>query len=76
MGMEPLVIADSLREHVAAAIALATSFSSTTIAAAAEKLSAAGVTNPGTVMSALVRSSVDNALRDVAGNSDEAGFVP
>jgi predicted short-subunit dehydrogenase-like oxidoreductase (DUF2520 family) len=73
MGMEPLVIADSVREHVASAIALATSFSSTTIGEAAERLRAAGITNPGAVMAALVRSSVDNALRDVAGNADEAG---
>lgn len=73
MGMEPLVIADSVREHVASAIALATSFSSTTIGEAAERLRAAGITNPGAVMSALVRSSVDNALRDVAGNADEVG---
>lgn len=73
MGMEPIVIADSVREHVAAAIALATSFSSTTIGEAAERLRAAGISNPGGVMSALVRSSVENALRDVAGNRDEVG---
>lgn len=73
MGMEPLVIADSVREHVAAAIALATSFSATTIGEAAERLRAAGISHPGAVMSALVRSSVENALRDVAGNLDEVG---
>lgn len=74
MGMEPLVIGDSVRGHVAAATALATSFSSTTIGEAADRLRLAGVSNPGAVMSALVRSSVENALRDVAGNSDEAGL--
>lgn len=74
MGMEPLVIADSVREHVAAAFSLASGFSSTTIGEAANRLREAGISNPGSVMSALVRSSVDNALREVAGNPDEGGF--
>jgi predicted short-subunit dehydrogenase-like oxidoreductase (DUF2520 family) len=76
MGMEPLVIAEASRDHVAAAIALATSFSSTTIAEAASRLRAAGISHPGAVMGALVRSSVENALREVAGNLDEAGTTP
>lgn len=73
MGMEPLVIAEAVREHVASAIALATSFSATTIYEAAAQLSSAGVSNPGVVLSALVRSSVENALREVAGNQDDVG---
>lgn len=71
MGMEPLVIADDKRRHVAAAIALATSFSHTTVGEAAARLRLAGIANPGVVMAALVNSSVDNALRDVAGNDVE-----
>jgi predicted short-subunit dehydrogenase-like oxidoreductase (DUF2520 family) len=73
MGMEPLVIADSLRPQVASAIALATSFSATTIGEAADRLMAAGISNPGIVLAALVKSSVENALRQVAGNHDESG---
>jgi predicted short-subunit dehydrogenase-like oxidoreductase (DUF2520 family) len=73
MGMEPLVIAEALREHVASAIALATSFSATTIYEAASQLRSAGIPNPGVVLSTLVRSSVENALREVAGNAEDAG---
>lgn len=73
MGMEPLVITDSLRSYVASASALATSFSSTTIYEAAAQMRSAGIPNPGVVLSTLVRSSVENALREVAGNHDDAG---
>lgn len=75
MGMEPLPIAPENREAVAGAIALATSFSTTTIREAADRLLAAGVSNPGVVMATLVRSSVENALRGVAGNPVEGGTV-
>lgn len=75
MGMEPLHVAPEHRKAVAGAIALATSFSSTTIKEAADRLVAAGITNPGAVMATLVRSSVENALRDVAGNPVEGGGV-
>ena len=75
MGMEPLVVAPEHREAVAGAIALATSFSSTTIREAADRLISAGVTNPGVVMATLVRSSVENALREVAGNPVDGGGV-
>jgi predicted short-subunit dehydrogenase-like oxidoreductase (DUF2520 family) len=73
MGMEPLSVQDEHRSLVASAIALATSFSHTTIAEAASRLESAGITNPGVVLSALVNSSVDNALRSVAGNDVERG---
>jgi hypothetical protein len=52
---------------------LATSFSHTTIGEAAARLRLAGIANPGVVMAALVGSSVDNALREVAGNDVERG---
>ena len=73
MGMEPLTVADDQRPLVARAIALATSFSHTTIAEAAQRLVQAGIGNPGVVLAALVNSSVDNALRSVAGNAVELG---
>ena len=71
MGMEPLHIAPENRESVAAAISLATSFPTTTIKEAAARLASAGIPNPGAVMATLVRSSIENALREVAGNPDE-----
>jgi len=73
MGMEPLVVSDENRSHVASAIALATSFSHTTIHEAATRLKAAGIDNPGVVMQPLVTSSVENALRLFAGNERELG---
>ncbi len=73
MGLEPLAISEDNRAHVASAVALATSFSHTTIEEAASRLRLAGVANPGVVMAALVGSSVDNALRAVSGNEVEQG---
>lgn len=73
MGMEPLVIADADREAIASASALATSFAATTIREAADRLRGIGIDNPGRVLGPLLRSSVENALRDVAGNEVELG---
>jgi|AntAceMinimDraft_11_1070367.scaffolds.fasta_scaffold01524_13 predicted short-subunit dehydrogenase-like oxidoreductase (DUF2520 family) len=73
MGLEPLVVAEEHRSHVASAVALATSFFHTTIEEAASRLRLAGVANPGVVLSALVGSSIDNALRKVSGNDLERG---
>jgi len=73
MGMEPLVIGQDDREQVASAVALATSFAATTIREAADRLRAIGVDNPGVVLEPLLRSSVDNAVRAVAGNERELG---
>lgn len=73
MGMEPLVVAEDKRADVASAIALATSFSHTTIHEAASRLKAAGIDNPGVVMHPLVTSSIENALRLFAGNERELG---
>jgi predicted short-subunit dehydrogenase-like oxidoreductase (DUF2520 family) len=73
MGMEPLVIGPDDREHIASAVALATSFAATTIREAADRLRAIGIDNPGVVLEPLLRSSVDNAVRAVAGNERELG---
>jgi predicted short-subunit dehydrogenase-like oxidoreductase (DUF2520 family) len=73
MGMEPLVISDSDREAITSASALATSFAATTIREAVDRLRAIGIDNPGMVLGPLVRSSVENTLRDVAGNDVELG---
>lgn len=73
MGMEPLVIRQEDREHIAAAVALATSFAATTVREAADRLRGIGIDNPGTVLEPLLRSSIDNAVRAVAGNERELG---
>jgi predicted short-subunit dehydrogenase-like oxidoreductase (DUF2520 family) len=73
MGMEPIVVAGENREAVASAVSIATSFSASTIREAADRLRTAGIENPGQVLATLVRSSVENALRQVAGNIREGG---
>lgn len=73
MGLEPLVVSEEQRGEIASAAALATSFAQTTIREAAVRLGAAGIDNPGVVLGPLVGSSVDNALRDIAGNEVERG---
>jgi predicted short-subunit dehydrogenase-like oxidoreductase (DUF2520 family) len=73
MGLEPLVVSEDQRGEIASAAALATSFAQTTIREAAVRLSAAGIDNPGVVLGPLVGSSVDNALREIAGNEVERG---
>ena len=73
MGMEPVVVQEENRPQVASAIALATSFSHTTIHEAADRFRAAGIDNPGVVMQPLVSSSMENALRLFAGNERELG---
>lgn len=73
MGLEPLVVSEDQRGEIASAAALATSFAQTTIREAAIRLSAAGIDNPGVVLGPLVGSSVDNALREIAGNEIERG---
>jgi len=73
MGMEPITVSESQRGEIASAAALATSFAQTTIREAAQRLRAAGVVHPGIVLAPLVGSSVDNALREIAGNDVERG---
>jgi len=73
MGMEPLVISDAERDQVASAVSLASGFAGTALQEAANRLRAIGIDNPGIVLGPLVRSSVENALRAVAGNEIEWG---
>ena len=75
MGMEPLVISEDQRSSIAQAAALARSFADTTIREAAQRLSDAGISHPGIVLGPLVKSSVENALREVAGNDVETGHL-
>ncbi|RWZ59521.1 DUF2520 domain-containing protein [Labedella populi] len=62
MGGEPVVVAEEDRKAYAEAIATATAFSRSIVAQSSAILSRIGVENPGSYLSSLVRSAVDNAL--------------
>ena len=62
MGGEPVVVAEADRPAYAEAIATATSFSRSIVEQSTGLLQGIGVENPGSFLSSLVRSSVDNAL--------------
>jgi predicted short-subunit dehydrogenase-like oxidoreductase (DUF2520 family) len=64
LGCEPVVIAEADRPAYADAIATATEFSRSIVRQAVARLSAVGVDNPGGYLSALVRSTVDQALAE------------
>jgi predicted short-subunit dehydrogenase-like oxidoreductase (DUF2520 family) len=62
MGGEPVVVAEADRPAYAEAIATATAFSRSIVEQSTGILSGIGVANPGSFLSSLVRSAVDNAL--------------
>lgn len=62
MGGEPVVVAERDRPAYAEAIATATSFSRSIVEQSTGILREIGVENPGSFLSSLVRSAVDNAL--------------
>jgi predicted short-subunit dehydrogenase-like oxidoreductase (DUF2520 family) len=64
LGCEPIVIAEEDRPAYAEAIGIATAFSRTIVQQATGLLRDIGVENPGGYLSALVRSTVDQALVD------------
>jgi predicted short-subunit dehydrogenase-like oxidoreductase (DUF2520 family) len=66
MGAEPIVVAERDRATYAEAIATASSFSTAIVSQAMGLLDGIGVEHPGSVLSALVRSSVENALSKAA----------
>ncbi|MDU0366531.1 DUF2520 domain-containing protein [Microbacterium sp. KSW4-17] len=67
LGCEPVVVAEADRPTYAEAIATATEFSRSIVRQSSELLSRVGVDNPGGYLSALVRSSVDQALVEGSG---------
>lgn len=69
LGCEPVVVAEADREVYAEAIATATEFSRSIVRQSSALLSRVGVDNPGGYLSALVRSSVDQALIEGAGRN-------
>ena len=64
LGCEPVVIAEADRAAYAEGIAIATEFSRSIVAQAAGLLRGAGVAHPGSYLSALVHSTVDQALAE------------
>ncbi|WP_431218895.1 Rossmann-like and DUF2520 domain-containing protein [Leifsonia xyli] len=62
MGGEPVVVAEADRPAYAEAIATATSFSRSIVEQSTGLLQGIGVENPGSFISSLIRSAVDNAL--------------
>lgn len=66
LGCEPVVVAESDRPAYAEAIATATHFSRSIVRQASGLLAGVGIENPGGYLSALVRSTVDQALAEGA----------
>ncbi|MDN3497108.1 DUF2520 domain-containing protein [Planococcus sp. APC 4015] len=64
LGCEPIVVAEADRPAYAEAIATATTFSGSIVRQATTLLSGIGVDNPGSYLSALVHSTIDDALAD------------
>lgn len=73
MGCEPVVIAEEDRPAYAEAIDAVAAFTSAVITQAADQLRAIGVTNPGSYLSALSRSTLERALT-AAGRGDEVAL--
>ena len=67
MGADPVVIADDARPLYHAALVHAGNHAVTLVAQAAAMLAAAGIEEPGRVLSPLVHASVDGALGDAPG---------
>jgi len=67
MGGEPVVVPDEVRPLYHAALAHAANHTATVLAQATQLLSAAGIDEPGRVLSPLVHAAVDGALSDVPG---------
>jgi predicted short-subunit dehydrogenase-like oxidoreductase (DUF2520 family) len=74
LGCEPVVVAERDRPAYAEAIATATTFSRAIVQQATGLLADIGVEHPGSFLSALVRSAVDQALTET--RQDELGDDP
>lgn len=74
MGGEPVIVAEADRAAYAEAIEIATAFSRSIVEQATGILGGIGVEHPGSFLSSLVRSSVDNALREAGRPRLDAGF--
>jgi predicted short-subunit dehydrogenase-like oxidoreductase (DUF2520 family) len=72
LGCEPVVVAEPDRPAYAEAIATATEFSRSIVRQASGILADVGIENPGGYLSALVRSTVDQALAEGAPGGPDA----
>ncbi|MDT0156168.1 DUF2520 domain-containing protein [Microbacterium sp. ARD32] len=70
MGCEPVVIAEQHRAAYGEAISTASEFSRSIVGQATSLLREVGVENPGGYLSALVSSTVEQALREASGPLD------
>jgi predicted short-subunit dehydrogenase-like oxidoreductase (DUF2520 family) len=77
LGCEPVVIAEEDRPAYAEAIATATHFSRSIVRQSADLLVRVGVENPGAYLSALVHTTVDQALSEAGsgGAGDSADTI-
>lgn len=75
MGAEPVIIAEADRPAYAEAIHTAMTFSAAIVEQATGLLAGIGVSAPGRVLGALVRSSVDNALLRTSGPDPDVAAV-
>jgi predicted short-subunit dehydrogenase-like oxidoreductase (DUF2520 family) len=77
LGCEPVVVAEADRAAYAEAISTATTFSASIVEQAAALLRTAGVDNPGSYLSSLVHSTIDDALASAgsAGDPDPAATI-
>lgn len=73
LGCEPVVVAEEDRATYAEAIATATEFSRSIVRQSSAMLARVGIDNPGGYLSALVRSSVDQALVEGSGRRTPDG---
>ncbi|MFM6974652.1 MAG: Rossmann-like and DUF2520 domain-containing protein [Agromyces sp.] len=75
MGAEPIIISEQQRPAYADAVETVSSFSTAIINQATDLLAGIGVAAPGRVLSGLVRSSVENALRKTSGPDPDVEAV-
>lgn len=67
LGCEPVVVDEAMRPTYAEAIATATQFSRSIVQQATALLSEAGVPHPGTYLSSLAHTTIDQALAEAGG---------
>lgn len=73
MGAEPIVVDEADRPAYAEAVSAASAFSTAIVGQAIDGLRAIGIDEPGRVLGAVVRSAVENALREASGTTIDRG---
>ncbi|MFZ4893488.1 Rossmann-like and DUF2520 domain-containing protein [Plantibacter sp. Mn2098] len=75
MGAEPVIVSEADRPAYAEAIDTASTFSRAVVQQATGLLGGIGVENPGSFLSSLVRSTVDDALRATSAPTDDLDLL-